>query len=289
MKKLIAYSAVLFFLFPSLTFASTLTQPQVNAIIGLLIAFGVGQSTINIVQAELLPTGTSTPVLQVTPTPPAPPVTTTPSLGSIPTPSVTPSVTSTVTSCDDTPQFTVTPFTLDSSNVPTILNSLSIPFYDPISQASVNQQIQSLNDQIQAVRGQFGGTASDEANKIAQLQSQINFLRGTVHTIAVLFDVSVKSGCPDSHWLVDEQNASGVYIKRNSPSDDYVTNGYQDGAEYYRDGTLNGTWSNPFFVQAFNGYYSPKDSDMGQVIPLVFTAHDGVTTGSVTTQVTVSP
>lgn len=46
-------------LIPSVASASTLTAPQVSAIIGLLQAFGVDPQTIAIVEAQLAPTPTS--------------------------------------------------------------------------------------------------------------------------------------------------------------------------------------------------------------------------------------
>lgn len=70
MKKTVAVFGVLIFLFPSVSSASTFTQPQINAIIGLLQAFNVAQSTIDTVLVDLTPTTlTITPTYQQTPVP----------------------------------------------------------------------------------------------------------------------------------------------------------------------------------------------------------------------------
>jgi hypothetical protein len=74
-NKIIGVIAGAMLLVPGVAFASTLTQSQVSAIIGLLQAFGVAQSTIDIVYADLTPqsvtttpsdTSTSTPVTETT-------------------------------------------------------------------------------------------------------------------------------------------------------------------------------------------------------------------------------
>lgn len=44
---------------PSVSFASTLTPPQVNAIVALLYAFGVDQATIGVVRLQLAPSVTT--------------------------------------------------------------------------------------------------------------------------------------------------------------------------------------------------------------------------------------
>ena len=72
------------FLIPSVSFASTLTQDQVNAILGLLQAFSVPQETISIVQSELQPSSTTTPQITIN--------TATPSVTITPTPVVVPDV-----------------------------------------------------------------------------------------------------------------------------------------------------------------------------------------------------
>lgn len=54
-------------LIPSVASASTLTAPQVNAIIGLLRAFGVNEATISIVYMDLVPQQWSTGVVQEAP------------------------------------------------------------------------------------------------------------------------------------------------------------------------------------------------------------------------------
>ena len=65
MKKILATITIAIFLFPSVSFASTLTQSQVDAVLGLLRAFNVEQSVIALVQAELEPQmpGTTPPSL----------------------------------------------------------------------------------------------------------------------------------------------------------------------------------------------------------------------------------
>ena len=80
------YSSLYAQLSPSLALASSLTQPQVSAIIGLLEAFGVDQQTIQLVESELgqpavnninpnLPVSTTkAPVEDTTPTTPQPSV-----------------------------------------------------------------------------------------------------------------------------------------------------------------------------------------------------------------------
>lgn len=55
MKKTIAAFAAVLFLFPSVSMASTFTQPQINAIIGLLRAFNVTQLVIDRVLLDLTP------------------------------------------------------------------------------------------------------------------------------------------------------------------------------------------------------------------------------------------
>ena len=55
MKKLITAIITAAFLLPSVSFASTLTQPQTDAIIGLLRAFNVEQFVVALVQTELAP------------------------------------------------------------------------------------------------------------------------------------------------------------------------------------------------------------------------------------------
>lgn len=71
MKKIVITLALLaVFITPSITHASTLTEPQVNAIVSLLRAFGVDEPTLFIVYAELH-VSTSTAVQVVSPqTPP---------------------------------------------------------------------------------------------------------------------------------------------------------------------------------------------------------------------------
>jgi len=74
MKNKIIGIVVAFAIFaPGVASASTLTTSQVSAIIGLLQAFGVAQSTIDIVYADLTPqSATTTPVVDVpTTTPPS--------------------------------------------------------------------------------------------------------------------------------------------------------------------------------------------------------------------------
>lgn len=56
MKRTIVFAASLLFLVPSVSFASSFTQPQINAIVGLLQAFNVAQDVINTVLIELSPT-----------------------------------------------------------------------------------------------------------------------------------------------------------------------------------------------------------------------------------------
>lgn len=68
-KALVAFGLVLF-LFPAVSSAATFTQPQINAIIGLLQAFDVAQATIDNVLVELTPTTLSvTPTYQSAPVP----------------------------------------------------------------------------------------------------------------------------------------------------------------------------------------------------------------------------
>ena len=55
MKKIIAIILFAFLAFSGTVQASTLTQNQISAIIGLLEAFNVDQSVINQVQSELMP------------------------------------------------------------------------------------------------------------------------------------------------------------------------------------------------------------------------------------------
>lgn len=55
MKKIITAITATVFLLPSISFASTLTQPQVNAIIALLQAFNVEQSVLISIQHILIP------------------------------------------------------------------------------------------------------------------------------------------------------------------------------------------------------------------------------------------
>lgn len=66
MKKfLIGITLLAGFSVPFIASASTLTAPQVSAIIGLLQAFGVAQSTIDIVYADLTPQSPTTTPAQV--------------------------------------------------------------------------------------------------------------------------------------------------------------------------------------------------------------------------------
>lgn len=55
MKTKLSIATALCFLLPSVSFAATLTQTQVSAVIGLLEAFGVSAQTIAIVHADLEP------------------------------------------------------------------------------------------------------------------------------------------------------------------------------------------------------------------------------------------
>jgi hypothetical protein len=63
-KSLAAFAAITLLLIPSVSFASSLTQPQVNAIIGILIAFGVDQQTIVSVKADLAGSAPETSINQ---------------------------------------------------------------------------------------------------------------------------------------------------------------------------------------------------------------------------------
>lgn len=102
MKKTALMAVIGLVLFPSVTFASSLTTPQVGAIIGLLEAFGVSAQTILVVEAELIPITSSAPVLSTTPV-------TTPAEGGTVTPINTctpnPIITATTTEVTTTPQF----------------------------------------------------------------------------------------------------------------------------------------------------------------------------------------
>lgn len=264
-KTLMGLAMAVAVAFPVSTFAATLTQPQVNAIIQLLNAFGVSSTTINEVQKDLTPNqdspivSTTTPITENTGTF-NPIVQNTPSYGDVSISQVPPPV----VTCNDTPTVTVTPFTLDKSNTPTEYPTTAIPLYDPTIEASVNQQVAVIDQTVSDLTdGSYSGNPGDYSGRVYTLEMQRLSLEAELQPRTVLMGISVTSSC-SNNWLVDEAPIIGFPGSSNYPSDNYPA----------------GTYS---FVHSFNGEIIPSTVGTYQV---TLTVHDGTTTRTVTESLT---
>lgn len=245
---------------PSTGYFGPMSRAVANSLLTADLASSTVEATTNGDTSAPVPAVVSQTAPQPTPVVQAPVVQPAPVLGAV-APIQAP-----VTSCDDTPNFTVTPFTLDAYNNPTV-TSLTIPLYDPASVASVNQQISAINAQIeQLTGGSYSGNPADYSGRVATLAYQIQSIQTNVHRTYLVFGVSVKSSCSGGRWLIDEPPTAGVTGKYDFPSDDYPV------------GTDE-------FVHAFNGIFYPNGAG---VYPITFVARKGNEVGTDTIQITVT-
>lgn len=169
--------------------------------------------------------------------------------------------------CDDTPQVTITSFTLNHLNIPAVLSSPVIPLLDPESVAAIQPQINAIEDQLQEITGgTYNPATSDHLGRTGQLESQVNMLKSMMRLNRLYFAVSAHSQCPNSHWLVDELPGVGATVTHNYPSNDYPA-------------------PSSSFVHAFNGQFGPND--VGQYT-VGFKVYDDQTVQYSTVNVTVT-
>lgn len=137
MKKFLSIVLGILFFVPSVSFAASLTPPQVNAIISLLEAFGVSPVVIAEVQAELVPA----PQVSVTP----------PSSSTVaPQPSVSPSpvVSNAATfasAVGPAPQFVAKPSITYDSDTDTVTWQTTVPSTAVFYLTQSNSPTQSLD------------------------------------------------------------------------------------------------------------------------------------------------
>lgn len=186
MKKILGLGLFLTLFIPSVSFASTLNRDQVNAIIGLLEAFGVNAQTVALVRSDIEPVATSTQATSTPATTFTPIVATTTQFGSVSVQQTQPApvvpvfaAAPQVASCDDTPQFNIVAYTQNDDNSTT---SLDMP---------------------------------------PTVASSTTYRNGypSIGWPNIFFKTTVTSGC-NSHWVVDTEwsNASGYKSRFSNPS-----------------------------------------------------------------------
>ena len=256
-----------------------------NAFVSLLVSFtqDTQQTSVNVPQVVI-----NTPSVTVNnPQVPAQPQ---PSQQPIPTsvPAQTPNQSS--TTCDDSPQLSITPYTVDNQN--TVTSILSTPVLAP----RVNPQ--------QVVTGFENGVpfgSGFDANgqpymSIPADATQVQY--GTQYTAgSVFFNVKVASACPNSHWSVSAGHQFGnhpfTWDVINAPSIESIP---VVGQRLY--GGLSTTWTSEMpggWGEIAVASSSTPNGSLNSIENLptsvsataTFVATDGATTATTTVPVTL--